>query len=210
MNSKILLTTLLLLLVFNASAQIAIGANVSMINPTADIGPNFKKAPCYEVFQMDGSKKVRFRQRFGFIYTSMQPRLDSFPTYVYRGGDDPKFFAGKTVYSDLKLIMIYGGVDLKILELNRFRWYGGVNIVFGLAKMTYARDAHPVIIEEDVINEGLGGFMFRTSFEYSFARRFDVFAVLSKSSLVGQKWSPFYGHYNYGIGLSYLLIPDFE
>jgi len=211
MNSRFLFTALLSLLCCGARAQLGIGTRISLLHPTADIGPYYKKAPCYELLLVAGdSPQERFRQRIGLMYTSLQPRLDSFPTFGYKGGNDPVFFPGRTSFGNLTLVMVYIGLEVKTLQFGHFTWYNGLNLAVGYVMSKYSREVETLLTEQGDINQIAGGFIFRTAFEYQMAKRISLSAELSKSSIVPSKWTPGYGHYNYGIGITYHLNPDDE
>jgi len=204
MPSKLFLTIALFLLCYTAGAQLGLGTRITVLNPTGDIGLNFKKALCYEVFAIGADDpEERFRQRMGLIYSSMQPRLDSFPSWGHRGGNDPLFLPGNTSFQNLTLAMFYGGIEVKTLRFGNFVWYNGVNLAMGYVQGKYTRNIETLLSEEGEVSEVVGGFIFRTSFDYRIADFLSLSAELSKSSIVATTWTTSYGHYNYGIGITY-------
>jgi hypothetical protein len=146
----------------------------------------------------------------GLLYTSLQPRLDSFPTWASQEGNDPAFLPGNTSFSNLTMIMIQGGFEVKTLQIGEFTWYIGTNLAVGYAMAKYTRDVEMLLTEHGEVEQVIGGLIFRTAFDYRFVKHISLSAEFSKSTIVPSKWTPFYGHYNYGIGITYHFNPDDE
>lgn len=154
---------------------------------------------------MTGNFKTRFRAKAGINYTNFKPRLDTFPTWGYRGGNDPAFFAGSQVYHKFYMALIFVNIDLKVLHRGNFYWYVGTSLTGGIAHVDYDLDIPTVINEHGNTDQEIVGFVVKTNAEYKLNDHFSAFLELSKSSLSSTDWSSKYGHYNYGIGLNYQI-----
>ncbi len=196
-------TVILLVAGFISHGQI--GAKISVMNPTGDIGPIFKKAPVYELFYVSDGYENRFRSKIGISYTSPAPRLDTFPDFGYRGGNDRKFLPGGTVYHNFYMLMVHVGADIKILKFNKFYWYAGISMAIGVANTKYYREVKTLLTENVDREDQYGGFIFRSSVEYKLNNHFGAFLEASKSSLINKEWATGYGHYNFGLGINYFI-----
>jgi hypothetical protein len=200
---KKVLFLLLCLCSFSSYAQI--GARISLFNPTADLGPTFKKAIAYDVYYVAGRYDQRFRFKAGVSYTQPKPRLDSFPVAIYQGGNDEAFFPGKISYSEFELIYGYFNIDVKMLQLHKFYWYGGLSLAIGMGHSVYHRVYETLLDEHSDIQDAIAGFIFRSSIEYSLNDHLGLYIEGSKSSFTNNTWSTGYGHYNFGIGFNYQI-----
>lgn len=206
MKSLLIRSTLILALLgfpFISSGQM--GIKISLLQPTGDIGPLFKKAPAYESYYVGHWYDDIGRIRAGMIYSTLQPQLDSFPVVTHGGINDPQFIPGMVTYRNFHMLMIYAGADFKIVHYKKFHWYAGASITYGLASMKYSEsyknNSHTSLDLED----SFGGFIFRTSIDYELSNHFGVLLEASNTSVLVTNGSKSYGHYNMGIGINYFI-----
>ena len=77
------------------------------------------------------------RVRASLSYTSLNPRMDTFPIYATTDANGLEILEGYQVFHSYKLLLLAFGVDYRIFDRNEFYGYGGFSFLTGGADQEY-------------------------------------------------------------------------
>lgn len=209
MKKTIIFSTFFLLFFINIShsafAQYGIGMKASMFAPRGDLGAIYKKSAMYDGFIVVEHFKGRFKQRLGFFYTKLSPRLDTFRSYGVVSSNGSTVYPGYTVYDYFSLMGFYIDNNLRFLQYKGFSLYGGIGITVGWYKQKYERDIEAIISESGYEFDDAGGLRFNLHAAYNINKNLQVYVEGMHNLIVKTDWSRHFSHNAIGVGVNYIL-----
>src|SRR5690606_9248745 len=158
MTSRTLRAILLVIAILPCSLQAAaqIGLKLSLLSPRGDMGPIYKKGVAFDLYyHMEESE--RWYGRAGIYYTSLQPRLDTFPIAMIKDTYVPVAYPGHTVYQKFYIVGIYIDQNFRVFERNGFSADLGLGVFGGKSHTEYVRSVPGLISEVGNLEEKVVG-----------------------------------------------------
>lgn len=162
---KLLQTLLLLLLTAPAVAQLSL--NVFNYRPTGEFGFVMKPTVSAQLNYIKSfDEDHRFRIRAGATFLVMKPRMDVFPVFALLFDDKQYVLPGTQSFQRYDVFLLSGGTDCAIIRKKKLFVYAGLDIVLGLASVSYSD--HIERLEDKSYTGGgeLGGLRGRIGTEY--------------------------------------------
>lgn len=195
---KLLLTLLLLTLCLFVYPQF--GLKIYHIRPTGKFGMEMKPSAGGELIYKPFSDHSKLNIRGCIGFTTLKPRLDSFPVYGYVDGSFPSVEPGYKIIHSYRLITFHIGLVYTIDLSEKLKLYPGFDYGYCFSKTSY-RLLKPPSPVKDLAETG-----FYTSFriygglEYFLKDEVGLFLEATRSFNYSAKYS-WLTYNDYGLGL---------
>jgi len=201
MKRKLLVAALLAFIAIDSSAQI--GFKLIQFRPVGELGMVMSKKITGELMYLQEFDE-KTRMRFGLSFTSLKPRLDTFPVYAYKDDGQLSVLPGYEVYHKYNMIILFGGMDYAFIDEENLFVYAGLDILIGGVDQQYDRAYETYVDESFSGGSKLAGGRLRIGGEYMFNENIGAFLELSRAMYYVED-SQWLSNNDIGIGVHYVF-----
>lgn len=203
-----LVAFIILMSCFRASFS-QVSLRVFNYRPTGDFGYVFKPTYSAELgFALPFSENRRVRFAASVSFLNLKPRLDVFPIYatVSGGGQPDAVLPGTQSFQKYNLFNLCGGIDIAIVNKDKFKFYLGTDINIGGSSVEYTSQI--VTLSDEGYSGGgyLLGFRGRLGIDYSLSEKFIIFASAQRSYFLLNEPATLGSANDYGIGIRFQFM----
>jgi hypothetical protein len=184
------------------AAQAQFGAQLSWASPIGNFGAKFKKSIAAEVYWNPNFYEEKLRGKFGIYYIGLQPRLESFPSWLYIGGSNPVVYPGSVRFDNFHMTLVFIEIDHQLLHVGNFFLFAGTSLGVGIRSMDYIQEYETQFYKIAHVEDYVGDFALRGSAEYKLSAHVGLALGASRHYVFMDKMNFVYNHYNFSLGFN--------
>lgn len=200
---------LLLLVLASIGSYAQIGLKISYASPLGDFGATYKKGLAYDLYYYQSYDNPKIASRAGIYYTSLKPRLDSFPVAFINTTSDHIAIPGAAVYKNFSFFGVYIEHSVRIAYYKRFSAWAGAGLMIGTAHNQYTEydlsTGTPRQAGSADIADFSGGFRTRLALNYRPNDDLSCYFEAMNLALSDDQFSQFSSHNNFGFGINFFF-----